>query len=186
MGDKSASQQNAPNASIAADIFFSNCHKPLCGSEDETLLFHYALGITGGFSEFRLLERTDNVATTDLHDLASGKNGFRTAFFEDVLELPEIAPGEQVFVRYVMTAKGSAGDFEEGFSARIGDPFDLTGGGFLRLEDATGPGPGPGPGVPEPQSLILLVMGLAGWTARVRKRRNRNQPRPPSLERADN
>jgi len=138
----------APHARISATIFMERFADTGGGPIETIPLFDYTLDVRGGFGQIAL-DNPLNLVLEPVFDLDLGMIGFKSPFFESSVELPEIAPGELVVVNYVMAAHGDSGLFEQGFSAKIGDPFDLTGGAFLRINP-----------VPEPATLAFLCLGL--------------------------
>ena len=86
--------------------------------------------------------------------LSGGRWGVRTSGFTDVSAItPAIVPGDVVTISYDMRAQVDLQPLDARFtySAKLGDPLDLDGGGSLELVSS----------VPEPSTAWLMGLALA-------------------------
>ena len=144
-------------------------------SVNGTVVFFSEAIVAGGPGGVTLTESGTDLGGTLIPRASFGNHvrGYAFDSFAATIALGNLSPSD--VVRYTMEASVSAPGIEAGGFARIGDPFDLSGGGGSVGFAA----------VPEPSAALLL--GALGLAAFARSRRARSAggrgPEPPGLAR---
>jgi hypothetical protein len=135
-----------------------------------TRIFDYFLTISrrfqgdncSGINDFTfsddLLARPAEARLIDEGDVC----GMEIVPFSGDVTLSLLEPGERLVAHYRLAAGNVASSSrtpELGYQAFVGDPFDVSGGGGIRISSVSGPA-SPPTSVPEPPPIALLLVGM--------------------------